>query len=36
MCQTFTVYLLRVIPQNNARLKPVRSVKKFAGSCSTA
>jgi len=36
MRQTFTVYLLRAIPQNNARLKSVRSVKKFAGPCSTA
>jgi len=29
MCQTFII-LLRAGPQNNVRLKPVRSAKKFA------
>jgi len=32
MCQTSNI-LLRPGPQNNARLKPVRGAKKFAGPC---
>ena len=32
MCQTFVI-LLRAGPQNNARLKPARSAKKFAEPC---
>jgi len=33
MCQTFII-LLRAGPQNDARLKPVRSANKVADSCS--